>query len=113
MAELTVVYAGEDYSEVALSGKLDIEGCENVELRLTAATVSRNKPAIVDMSGVTLVASIGLGMIVRVAKAMQARRQPMAIYGLSEKVRQIFDAMKIDSVVPYVPTREDALQRIT
>ncbi len=112
MAEVTILPSDDRYSEVALSGRLDIQGCEAVELRLTAATAGRNYPAIVDMTDVSLMASVGVGMIVRIANALRVKGQPMVLFGAADSVDSILRAMKIDALVDLVPHRDDAVARV-
>jgi anti-sigma regulatory factor (Ser/Thr protein kinase) len=50
MAEVRTIAATHEVSHIRLVGRLDIEGVGTIEIPLTAATVARKRPAIVDMS---------------------------------------------------------------
>ena len=60
MAELVVIEASDALTHVALRGRLDGTGVGDVEIELTKQTVARRKPAIVDISAVDVLASIGI-----------------------------------------------------
>ncbi|HRU07720.1 MAG TPA: STAS domain-containing protein [Candidatus Brocadiia bacterium] len=61
--ELKTIRADDQLSHVALVGRLDAEGVQEVDLQFVAATASRKKPAVVDMSKVDFVASLGMRML--------------------------------------------------
>jgi anti-anti-sigma factor len=57
---------------VKLAGRLDMSGAESIDLPLATLSGSKNK-ILIDMAGVTFVASIGLRHLVTAAKAVQRR----------------------------------------
>ena len=60
MAEIVVVEASDTLTHVVLRGRLDVTGVGKVEHELAKHTVARRKPAIVDISAVDVLASIGI-----------------------------------------------------
>ena len=54
--------------KVGLVGRLDTPGVDAVETRLTAALVPRAARAIVDLSGVEFIGSLGLRMFITIAR---------------------------------------------
>lgn len=60
-------------THLGLRGRLDSAGVEKVELKFTGHTVPRGKPLLLDMSEVTFLASLGLRMLLSVAKALDQR----------------------------------------
>ena len=109
MAELWVVESGERYSHVAMIGRLDTEGIDSIETTFAAHTAARRLPAIVDMTSVTFLASLGMGMLVRVAKSLKQHQAGMVLVGPSEPVERALRAAKIDEVIPIVRRRDEAL----
>ena len=109
MAELVVIEANDTLTHLALRGRLDVTGVEQVERELTKHTVARRKPAIVDISAVDVLASIGVGMLVKNARSMHS-------YGLIFGVvatglgKEILERLKVDTIFPVVPTYEEALR---
>ena len=48
---------------VHLSGRLDISGVQDIDLQFTIYTSTQRLPVIVNLENVTLITSIGLGML--------------------------------------------------
>jgi anti-anti-sigma factor len=81
MAEVVLVEAAETFTHVAVRGKLDVGGVGAVDLKLTSHVVARRKPAIVDFGDVEFISSLGIGMLVTIAKSM--RTHGVGVLGLS------------------------------
>lgn len=56
---------------VSLSGRLDTLGVESIETSFNAAVVARRVDAIVDLSAVEFLSSMGVRMLLTAAKALQ------------------------------------------
>jgi anti-anti-sigma factor len=109
MAEIVLIEANDTFTHVALRGRLDGTGVEDVELELTKHTVARRKPAIVDISAVEILASIGVGMLVRNARFMHSHGLIFGVVatGLS---KDVLERLQVNTIFPVVPTYEDALR---
>jgi len=59
--------------KVGLVGRLDTPGVDAVEPRFTAAVVPRGALAVVDLSGVEFIGSLGLRMLITIARALSRR----------------------------------------
>ncbi len=111
MAEIEVIEANETFTHVVLRGRLDLNGVGKVEHELTKQTVARRKPAIVDISAVEILASIGIGMLVKTARSMHS-------YGLIFGVvatgisKDNLERLKVNTIFPVVPTYEQALKAL-
>ena len=73
--ELKVIKADGDYTHVALCGRLDIDGVTSVEMNFTNVVSAKGKPAIVDMTEVSFIASLGMRMLLSAAKAPRQRSE--------------------------------------
>ena len=70
--QITIVDDTGNTAKVVLSGKLDISGAETIALPL--ATLAGSKSGILlDMAGVTFLASIGIRHLVTASKALMRR----------------------------------------
>lgn len=107
MTELVVIEASDALTHVAVRGRLDLTGVGNVELELTKQTVTRRKPAIVDISAVEVLASIGVGMLVRIARTMHSHGLIFGVVatGLG---KEVLERLKVDTIFPVVSTYEEA-----
>jgi anti-anti-sigma factor len=111
MAEIVVVEASDTLTHIQLRGRLDTAGVEDVELELTKQTVTRRKPAIVDISAVGLLASIGIGMLVKIARSMHSHGIIFGVVatGLS---KENLERLKVNTIFPVVATYEEALRAL-
>ena len=73
--------------------------------------MGRRLPAIVDISAVDVLASIGIGMLVKNARAMHSHALIFGVVatGLS---KEILERLKVNTVFPVVPTYEAALRTL-
>lgn len=97
-------------ARIALAGKLDILGAEKVAIPL--ATLSGAKQyVIVDMSGVSFLASIGIRHLVSASKAL-ARRGGRLI--LLKPTEAVFEVLKTSGITDLIPTvmSEDEVQSL-
>jgi len=111
MAEIVVIEANDALTHVALRGRLDATGVADVELELTRQTVARRKPAIVDITAVDVLLSIGVGMLVKTGRSMHSYGLIFGVVatGLS---KEILERLKVNTIFPVVTTYEEALRTL-
>ncbi|MEO1058835.1 MAG: STAS domain-containing protein [Actinomycetota bacterium] len=107
--ELTEIERNDGISQVALAGKLDIAGLHEVDVLFHGLTAAKQQPAIVDLSGVDYIASLGMGMLISCAQSLQRRGAKMALYGAHGVVDEALRSAAIDQVIPMVDTADAAL----
>ena len=94
--ELELLEPIEGATRVALSGRLDTEGVDRVEARFNAATASDRQHAIVDLSEVTFIASMGIRMLVTAAKTLSRDRARIVLLSPQEIVEEyVAEAIEI------------------
>ncbi|HOW97186.1 MAG TPA: STAS domain-containing protein [Kiritimatiellia bacterium] len=89
---------------LALSGALDLAGVREVELKFLAHTASRGGPALVDLSGVTFMASLGMRMLLEASRALQRKG---AALGLLNPSALVEDALRAAGIADLVPVFHD------
>lgn len=94
---------------VALTGTMDIEGTQSIELQLNAHTASQKALIALDLSGVDFMASIGIGVIVQCHRAVRRRGGNLVILGPRPVVALVLTKTQIDRVVPTVTSLQEAL----
>ena len=85
---------------IRLKGRLDLEGSEAVDLKLTSLAASRKGSVIVDLAGVEFLSSIGLSVIVRVARALSSRDGRLVLLDPRPNVADVLARTQIDRVIP-------------
>ena len=73
--DMDVTDLGNNTVKIALHGRLDTPGVDQIELRFSATIVPKGKNAIVDLSDVSFVASMGLRMFISVARSVAGKIQ--------------------------------------
>ena len=97
---------------VKLAGRLDTPGVDRIELRLTATLVPGGKNAVVDMSDVQLVTSMGIRMFVTLARSLKAKGARIAVYAPQALVRETLDNVALGDILPICESQTDAVAAI-
>ena len=97
-------------SKVALQGRLDTPGVDRIETRFTASVVAPGKSALVDLSGVTFVSSMGIRMLIGTARSLNLKKARMVLFGPQPLVKESLDHVSITDVIPVVGTEAEALE---
>ena len=110
--EMTVVSLGDRLVKVTLVGRLDTQSVDRMEPQFLAHLVPGPNNAIIDLSGVDFVASMGIRMLVSAAKTLRTRQAKLALYGAQTQVLQILEAVSLRQIVPICPTEAEALATV-
>jgi anti-sigma B factor antagonist/stage II sporulation protein AA (anti-sigma F factor antagonist) len=94
---------------VELVGRLDTLGVDAVEMRFNAAALAAGRSALVDMSRVEFVSSMGVRLLITAAKTMKARQQRLLLVVPEGSVREMLETAAIDTLIPMFVRRDDAL----
>jgi anti-sigma B factor antagonist len=95
---------------VTLGGRLDMEAALKLEDPFTFQIATRRAPVVVDLSAVDFVASIGLRLLVKNAKAQQGRGGKLVLYKPTELVREALTGSGIATIIPVYDDLEQACQ---
>jgi anti-sigma B factor antagonist len=100
---------GGQATKLALLGRLDTMGVNGVETRFLAASVGSGRPAVVDLSGVELITSMGIRMLIGAARSMSQRHAKLVLFGAQDLVREVLETSGVDTIMALVPTETEAL----
>lgn len=98
--------------KVKFIGALDIAGAGDVEMPLAVISGSKEK-VIVDFSGLTFLASIGIRVLVKAARAITGRKGRLVICNCPEDARKVLRSTGIDSIIPVVADEAAAIAEIS
>ena len=113
MPPLDVIDVTDRYTHLALSGRLDIPAVNTIQLRFTTEATVRRKPVILDLSGVELMTSYAMGMLVSAARTLLGHGASIVAYGAPPHVDLALRAIALDRVIPLVPDLAAAKQQIS
>ena len=86
-------------TRVILEGRLDIEGAAAVDLKMNVLAGSRTS-VLMDLQGVSFLASMGLRSLVIPARAIKSRGGRVVIFGPNAMVGKVLKTSGVDTVIP-------------
>ena len=94
---------------VVLTGRLDTAGVDVVETRFGAAIVPNGKNTIVDLSGVTFLASMGIRMLISTTRALSRKGGKLVMYGAAAGVHDVIETAALTEIIPLAASENEAL----
>jgi len=111
--EMESIDSADGVTHLRLTGRLDTAGADRIGTRLSAAVVARGQPALLDLSGVTFIASMGIRLLISCAKGLKLKGATMVIYGARAEVQQVFDEAALDQILAIAGTHAEAVERLS
>lgn len=103
----------ENLRRIIISGRLDILGTEEISTKFTALACADHRRVIVDLTGVSFLASIGIGALITNAKALYQRGGLMVLcVGGNETVFKILQTTGIDALIPIFTDAAEAIEAV-
>ena len=84
---------------VKLVGRLDISGARSIDLPLATLSGSKNR-ILIDMAGVTFIASIGLRHLLTAARAVQRRGGQLSLLNPTAAVAEVVTTSGLIELLP-------------
>lgn len=113
LVQMEVTSLGNRLTKIVLSGPLDTPGVDHIEARLVATVVPESKSAVVDLSGVEFIASMGIRMFIAVARSLAIRHAKLALYGAQSMVGEVLEHASLSDIVPVVASETDAIAAVS
>lgn len=98
----------ETLNRVALHGRLDSAGVDEVEVKFNAALSPSRRNAIVDMTQVEFLASTGIRMLLTVAKILNRSGSRLVLLGPTTLVAETLRHSGLESFLPVAADLEAA-----
>ncbi len=93
---------------IYLSGRLDIQGTEEIEVKLAELTLLPNRIVVVDCTEVTFLASIGIRALISNAKKLKKMgANMMLLINNNSSVQKTLEIVGIDTLVPLFTNQGD------
>src|ERR1700761_2095662 len=110
--EMKVTDARDGVVEVAFIGRLDTPGVAGIELNFTAMLVPRAARAVVDMSQVEFIGSMGIRMLISVARALSKKQGKLVLYNPQPMVEEVFNTVTLGEIISVQPDAAAALAAV-
>ena len=100
----------ENIARIKLRGRLDTRGVDLIETKFTASVVPGGRTAVVDLSEVSFVTSMGLRMFIAVAKALNRHHAKMVLFAPQSQVNEVFASVRLAQIIPIVANETEAMR---
>jgi anti-anti-sigma factor len=87
---------------------MDVVGLHAIDMKFHGYTAARRRPALVDLSGLEFISSLGMGMFVSCARSLQRFGAKMVLLNPQPEVEDALKAVGIDQGIPIVHNVEEA-----
>jgi anti-anti-sigma factor len=99
----------ENVAHIKLRGRLDTHGVDQIETKFTASVVPGRRNAVVDLSEVSFISSMGLRMFIAIAKALKRHNSKMVLFAPQSQVKETFASAGLAEIVSVVAGEAEAL----
>lgn len=94
---------------VGLRGRLDANSSQSVENRLLALINGGEDRLVLDFSGLAYMSSLGLRVLMMVAKNIQKVNGKLALAGLNDHIYEIFKIARFTDIFSIYPNCDEAV----
>ena len=98
-------------TRVVLSGRIDIAGAQEIDMRMGIVAGSR-RAVVIDLSGVSFIASMGLRCLVSAAKTVNNKQGRMVLLSPNAHVETVIKTTGIDTLIPIFHDAEEASRAV-
>lgn len=95
---------------VVLNGDVDLHHSPSLHAALVEVASNRPKRLMLDLRGVPYMDSSGVGTLVEVFRRVTAYKGKMVLFGLSPRVRSVFEITKLDRFFTICEDEEQAVR---
>ena len=94
--------------KITLTGRLDTPGVDGIETRFLATLVPNANNAVIDMSQVDFISSMGIRMLVSAARSLKMRQAALSLFGVQEQVNQVLELVAINQMIAICTSEAEA-----
>lgn len=107
--DIEVIELQNNVNCLRLIGRMDSAGVDRGEIKFNAAAVAPGRDALIDLSGVTFLASMGIRMLITGARSLKSKGANVVVFGAQEMVQSVLDNVALDQIIPVAADQEQAL----
>ncbi|GAB4240263.1 MAG: STAS domain-containing protein [Candidatus Methylacidiphilales bacterium] len=104
---------GGTVTTVHLNGRLDASTSSNVETFIGEIFDGGAQALIIDFTKLNYISSAGLRVLLSVAKRAKTAQAKLALFGLTDEVKQIFDISGFTNILPVLQDEIAARDAVT
>lgn len=99
-------------TSLAINGDVDASSSIQLDDALGAAVNSGASKILINCEALNYISSAGLGVFMSYIEDIGTKNIKMAIFGLNEKVRNVFDILGLDQLLIIVNSEKEALDSV-
>jgi anti-anti-sigma factor len=103
--DIKSVDISENLRHISITGRLDIQGSESIDVKFASLAVANGRRVVVDLSAVSLLASIGIRALISNAKALQQRGGKMVLFVGNNAI--VIKTLQSSGIEPLIPMFEN------
>ena len=111
--EMTCTKLGNNTVKVTLTGRLDTPVADRIEKQFYASFVPGRHNAVIDLSAVDFISSMGIRMLIAGARGVRAHRARMALFGAQPLVAEVLAHVSLDQLIDICDDEATALTAVT
>jgi len=97
---------------VTIEGRLDANSSSVLEGRFNELAAQGGLKFVFDLNGLEYVSSAGLRSLLLAAKKTKANRGKLALFGMNENVREVFDMSGFSAIFSIYDTESEAVAAV-
>ena len=94
-----------------IGGEVDASSSIHLDTALQEA-LKNNKKILVDLSSLDYISSAGLGVFMSVLQDIENQKIGFVIFGMKEKVYEVFDILGLTQLLKITNTKEEAIAEV-
>ena len=95
-----------------LSGEIDTIDTDGLGSTLQEIVAAAPAGVVLDFGQVSYIASVGIGLLLKLAQDLRKMKCPLVIANITPQVRTVLDTVHLSSAIPMVATVDEALTKI-
>ena len=107
--QMQIIDHSDDITHIKLIGSLDIGGADEIDMKFQAAVASARQHALVDMSEVDFMSSLGMRMFVECAKALKRTDHKLVLFGLDPNVKMALNHARLEQIMVLADSQQDTM----
>ncbi len=109
--QLTVEDLPNGVTKAVLNGRMDIDGANAVDMKFSTLAASKKK-LVVDLSGVSFLASMGLRTLMVTARTISTKGGKMALSNPQPNVAKVLSTTGANEIMPVAPSLDAAIAAV-
>ena len=101
-----------DFTILNINGDVDASSSIQLDESLGAIVSNGDPKILIDCGGLNYISSAGLGVFMSYIEDVKTKNIKMVLFGLNDKVMNVFEILGLDQLLTIVNTKKEALSRI-